>query len=148
MMSEDLRVSKKLVLLVIFFAVTLFTLPAVADGTISHVSNEELKGLLDSDIVLVDIRRVEEWIETGVVEGSHTITLFGEDGRPMADFLPKLEKIASLDTPIIVICRTGNRTRVASEALTQQIGYSQVYNVTLGITDWIAKGHPVVKYQP
>lgn len=140
--------SKKLVLLVIFFVVTLFTLPAVADGTISHVSNEELKGLLDSDIVLVDIRRVEEWVETGVVEGSHTITLFGKDGRPMADFLPKLEKIASLDTPIIVICRTGNRTRVASEALTQQIGYSQVYNVTLGITDWIAKGHPVVKYQP
>lgn len=140
--------SKKLALVAMFFVVTVFSLVATAAGKIQNVSNEELKSLLDSGVVLVDIRRVDEWVETGVVKGSHAITLFGEDGRPMPDFLPKLEKLASVDTPIIVICRTGNRTRVASEALTQQIGYNKVYNVTRGITDWIANGNPVVKYQP
>lgn len=137
---------KMLITGVIFFVVMIFSLSAVAAGTVNNISNEELKSLLDSGVVLVDIRRVEEWVETGVVEGSHTMTLFAKDGRPMPDFIPKLEKLASLDTPIIVICRTGNRTRAASEALTQQIGYKQVYNVTLGITDWIANGNPVVPY--
>ncbi len=140
--------SKKLALIAMLFVIVVFSLGAVAVGKVHNISIEELKDLLDSGVVLVDIRRRDEWVQTGIVAGSHAITLFGEDGRPKQDFLPKLEKIASLDTPVIVICRTGNRTSVASDALTQQIGYNKVYNVTNGITDWIAKGNPVVKYQP
>ena len=139
--------SEKLAWVVLVLVTGIFSLTAFAAGNIQNISNEELKSLLDSGVVLVDIRSPDEWVETGIVEGSHTITLFGEDGRPMPDFLPKLEQIASLATPVVVICQTGYRTRIASEALTRQIGYNKVYNVTKGIVDWIANGHPVVKHQ-
>ena len=31
--------------------------------------------------VVIDIRREEEWKETGVLEGSHKITAFTKDGK-------------------------------------------------------------------
>jgi len=46
----------------------------------------------------------------------------------------------------MLICRTGNRTKAASEALVKQLGYKNVMNVTTGITGWIAEKRPVTKY--
>ncbi len=114
----------------------------------TSVSNAQLKELLAKGIPLVDIRRPEEWRQTGVIEGSHTITLFGPGGQIHQDFFDKLARIAPRDKPVALICRTGNRTRVASDYLTKKLGYTQVYNVKHGITDWIRKGNPVVKHQP
>ena len=124
----------------------LFPFMSLAAGKVENISNEKLMELMESGVALVDIRTEPEWNETGIIEGSHTLTLFDESGRAKADFLPRLQKIADADTPVIVICRTGNRTTAASRALTQQIGYEKVYNVTYGIKGWIAKGHPVSKY--
>ena len=76
--------------------------------------------------------------------GSHPITLFGRDGAVAPDFLAKLQKVAPLDKPVVLICRTGNRTRAGSEMLTQ-VGYKQVYNVTKGIMGWIQEGKAVVR---
>ncbi|MCB1757607.1 MAG: sulfurtransferase [Gammaproteobacteria bacterium] len=129
------------------FCVLLF-FSVIAQAGVENISNEKLKSLLDGGAILVDIRTRGEWQETGIIEGSHTLTLFDELGRPVADFVPQLQKIADKATPVIVICRTGNRTRAASDALTRQIGYQTVYNVTNGITDWIAKGYPVIPYKP
>lgn len=132
--------------MVLLFVALFYSVCAFAGKEVENISNEKLSELMASGTVLVDIRTEPEWRETGVVEGSHTITLFDEMGRAKPDFLSKLGEIATLDTPVIVICRTGNRTQVASQALTQQIGYEKIYNVTRGIVDWIAKGHPVESY--
>lgn len=131
------------------FLVVLFLFSITAHAAdIANISNEKFKSLLDGGVILVDIRTQGEWLETGIVEGSHTLTLFDEGGRPVADFVPQLQRIADQNTPVIVICRTGNRTKVASETLTAQFGYKTVYNVTTGITGWIAKGYPLVPYKP
>ncbi len=114
----------------------------------TSVSNDQLKELIAKGIPLVDIRRPEEWRQTGVIEGARAITLFGPGGQVYQDFFDKLARIAPKDKPVALICRTGNRTRVASDYLTKKLGYTQVYNVKHGITDWIQKGNPVVKYQP
>jgi rhodanese-related sulfurtransferase len=41
---------------------------------------------------------------------------------------------------VVLICRTGNRTDALARMLIEQAGYQQVYNVTHGITSWIAAG--------
>jgi rhodanese-related sulfurtransferase len=47
--------------------------------------------------------------------------------------------------PVILICRTGNRTDTLSRALIEQLGYTKVYNVKEGIVRWISDGLPVVR---
>ena len=119
----------------------------MAGGSLGYtnVSNEQLKALLEKGVTLVDIRRSEEWRQTGIIEGSHKITLFDGRGRIAPDFQRKFEAVTDPDKPVALICRTGNRTRVASRLLSRQLGYKHIYNVERGITDWIRKGYPVVK---
>ena len=42
----------------------------------------------------------------------------------------------------MIICRTGNRTQIGAQMLSQA-GYSQVYNVQRGIMGWLKEGRPV-----
>ena len=48
----------------------------------------------------------------------------------------------------IVICRSGNRTKAVSQFLSQQGGYTTVYNVKSGIKGWIGAGGAVVPATP
>ena len=111
----------------------------------SNVSNDELVELLHQDVTLIDIRRPEEWAQTGTIKGSQKITLFDQQGRIVPDFVEKLSAIAKPEQPVALICRTGSRTRVASQILSEQLGYKTVYNVTHGITGWIKEGRPVAR---
>jgi two-component system CheB/CheR fusion protein len=61
-----------------------------------------------------------------------------------AAWLEKLAPIAKPDQPVIVICRSGNRTKDVSQLLSQQAGYTKVYNVKSGIKGWIKEGGAVV----
>jgi rhodanese-related sulfurtransferase len=47
------------------------------------------------------------------------------------------------DEPLILICRTGNRTKMASEYFSKKPGFKKIYNVKEGITRRIGKGNPV-----
>ena len=127
------------------FLLVLLTL-GCSEPKYKNISNEELQTLMDNGVTIVDIRRPEEWLQTGVVKGSKTITLFDESGRVKNSFFPKLEQAAPDKTaPIILICRTGNRTQAGSEMLVDHLGYSDVHNVRNGITSWIMEGRPVKK---
>lgn len=96
-------------------------------------------------IPVYDIRRAEEWRHTGVVEGSNRLTFVDEKGKLLPDFVEKFTRAVKKDDPVILICRTGNRTDVLSRALVQELGYTKVYNVKKGITHWISEGLPVVR---
>ena len=104
----------------------------------TNINNSELSQLLEDKVTLVDIRRPEEWKQTGVVPGSNMITLFTSRGGVNPDFVSQLQRVSSPDKPVVLICRTGNRTRAGSTMLVKQLGYKSVYNVTHGITGWIA----------
>lgn len=117
---------------------------ATQDG-VTNVSSAELKDLLAKKVTLIDIRLPEEWKETGLVEGSKPLTLFLANGQVSPEFAPTLQKIAPLNQPIALICRSGNRTK-AGTAMLAAAGYKQVYNVTHGIKGWIADGNPVSAY--
>lgn len=116
-----------------------------AHAEIVDIDNAELARLSAAGVPVIDIRTEGEWKETGIVPGSRLITLFDERGRADAPaWLEKVKGVAKPDQPVIVICRSGNRTKMASQLLSQQAGYRTVYNVKSGIRAWAGEGRPMV----
>lgn len=119
-----------------------------AGAEVVNVGNDELKDLLRQGVPLVDLRTPGEWQQTGVVEGSRMIMLYDERGRADADqWLAQVEKSADPGRPVVLICRTGNRTSRAAQLLAQKYPSRRIYNVREGITGWMRAGLPVVNVQ-
>lgn len=99
-------------------------------------------------LTLIDIRRPDEWRQTGVAEGALRINMVHPQGVPGFVRQVGAELDGRRDTPIGLICRTGNRTTHMQKAL-QEAGYTQVYNIKEGMVGsrvgpgWIARGLPV-----
>ena len=127
--------------------VLLFTLAlgGCAEPPYTNVDNGGLKTLLAQGVPVYDIRRSEEWRSTGVVEGSRKLTYVDAKGRPNPEFLPRFIIEVGKNDPVVLICRTGNRTDALARELIEKMGYTQVYNVRDGITRWIGDNNPVVK---
>lgn len=123
-------------------------LVAVQPPPFTEVDNGRLSELMEEGVTLVDVRRPDEWAETGVVEGSHLLTAFDERGNLVETFPADLHRLVKPDEPVAIICRVGNRTGLLAWAMRGQAGYEEVYNVTDGITAWIAEGRPVKKDCP
>ena len=117
----------------------------VARAEVIDIDNAELAQLMKSGVPVVDIRTQPEWEDTGVLAGSKLLTFFDEHGRAdPAAWLEKLKPIAKPGDPVVVICRSGNRTKTVSQLLSQQAGYAKVYNVKSGMKGWIGSGGAVV----
>lgn len=114
----------------------------------SGLDNEGLAEKIEEGVTIVDIRRPEEWAETGVVEGSHRITAFDGNGRFNPEFGEQFAALVDRDEPVVLICRTGNRTGALARALVEGLGYQQVYNVTDGIMEWLGEERVVQRDCP
>lgn len=120
-----------------------------ARAEVIDIDNAQLAQLVKDGVPVIDIRLQSEWEETGIVAGSKLHTFFDERGRAdPAAWLSKVKPYARQDQPVIVICRTGNRTKAVSQFLSQQAGYATVYNVKAGIKGWIRDSGPVVPAAP
>ena len=108
-----------------------------------NIDSKELETLLSRGVKIMDIRRPDEWRKTGIVEGSRRLTAFDGKGHFVKSFPTALGKFAKPDDEIILICRTGNRSAVLAQMLTEQAEYKQVYNVKDGIVKWIEEKKPV-----
>jgi len=112
-----------------------------------NLSIIETKKMVAEGVVIIDIRTPAEWEETGVVPNSHKLMYFDEDGNynfpKWSDDLGKI--LRNTDDPIILICRTGNRTKIVGNFLLNQVGYEKVYHTQRGITGWINDGQKIVK---
>lgn len=109
------------------------------------IGNEELQRLLAEGVPLVDLRRSDEWRDTGVIHGSRLITFFDVQGSYDAPAWQKaLTAVAGSEDPVILICRSGSRSGMVSDWLSEDQGYATVYNVTDGILSWIRSGHTTV----
>jgi rhodanese-related sulfurtransferase len=120
-------------------------LVSVTPPPFTNIGNTELQAKLKNGTQIIDIRRPEEWAETGVVEGSIKLTAFDNAGRFIPSFADELKKLVQPDEAFVLICRTGNRTGALSNWLASKGGYAQVINVEDGITAWIKEGLPVNK---
>ena len=115
--------------------------------TLGQLNSDELLGAQAKGAVIIDIRRKEEWQKTGIIDGAKTITAFTKNGRLHQDFQQKfLSAVPSLKAPIVLYCRTGNRTTKLGNALVNQLGYSNLSHLRDGITGWFEAGLKSVPY--
>ena len=115
--------------------------------TLRDLSPNDFIDAQENGGIVIDIRREEEWKETGILQGSNTITAFTKDGNIHPDFPKKFfDLINDIDVPILLYCRTGNRTGILGQALIDQIGQTNVSHLSQGIVGWKKKGFPTVEY--
>jgi len=109
--------------------------------TLGQMNSNELLDAQSKGAVIIDIRREDEWIKTGIIDGAETITAFSKTGHLHQDFQQKfLSLVPSLKTPVVLYCRTGNRTTKLGNALVSQLGYSNLSHLSKGITGWTDDG--------
>ncbi|DAB28489.1 MAG: sulfurtransferase [Sulfurimonas sp. RIFOXYD12_FULL_33_39] len=130
---------KKILLSVLILSVSLF----------ASVTNEEAsQALIDSKMPIVDIRTPGEWKETGLLKGSIPIMLFDEKGKyDLKLFLEDLNKAVDTKKQFAIICRTGSRTKILAQFLSQKLNYD-VVNIKSGIVYAKYIKLPILPYQP
>ena len=115
--------------------------------TLGELSPKEFISAQERGGIVIDIRREEEWKETGILKGSQTITAFTQDGKIHPDFPKKFfDLITDVDVPILLYCRTGNRTGILGKALIDQVGQTNVSHLSAGIVGWKEQGVPIVDF--
>jgi len=123
-------------LCIVFIGFLLSIKLAFAD--IVDVNNEQIKELLKNHIPIVDIRRSSEWDQTGVVPKSILLTFFDKEGNYNYDeWYEKLRLEIDEGKPIILICRTGRRTKIIAKMMEIKKFDNVIYNAKSGITSWI-----------
>ena len=116
--------------------------------TLGELSPQQFIDARENGGVVIDIRREEEWKETGIIKGSQTITAFTKDGKIHPDFPKKFfDLINDVDVPILLYCRTGNRTGILGKALIDQVGQTNVSHLSDGIVGWKKQGLLIVDYK-
>ena len=115
--------------------------------TLGELTPQQFIDARENGGVVIDIRREEEWKETGIIKGSQTITAFTKDGKIHPDFPKKFfDLINDVDVPILLYCRTGNRTSILGKALIDQVGQTNVSHLSDGIVGWKKLGFPIVDF--
>jgi rhodanese-related sulfurtransferase len=113
------------------------TQPLGRSGAVGPVSESAIgpdraaELLKDGGAQAIDVREQYEW-DAGHIEGARHIEL------------PELAQAgAELDQsePIVFYCRSGERSRMATEAF-RGAGY-EAYNLEGGLTAWVAEGQPI-----
>ena len=126
--------------LVLFLFITNFAFAEVV-----NVNNEQIRELSKKNIPIVDIRRSSEWEQTGVVPKSILLTFFDKNGKYNFDkWYSNLRLKINEGKPIILICRTGRRTKIIAEMMDKKLD-NLIYNAQNGITSWIDAKLPTVK---
>ena len=117
----------------------------VSIAKVINVDNTQLKKLIKKDTLIVDIRRSSEWKDTGVIPNSVLITFFDERGNyNLKQWHKQLLENSSYNKDIILICRSGRRTKIAADIISKNLGIN-VYNVTNGIKSWIQSNETLLK---
>tara|TARA_B100000686_G_C16504339_1_gene818768 strand:- start:214 stop:627 length:414 start_codon:yes stop_codon:yes gene_type:complete len=113
---------------------------------IYEVNNEKIKNLLESDVPLIDIRTEGEWYETGVINGGHLLTFFEKDGSyDFRKWMIEVVEIANENGPVIIICRSGRRSRIVSNMIIEDNSDFVIYHATNGIKSWIESSNKTFK---
>jgi rhodanese-related sulfurtransferase len=104
--------------------------------------------LKDKSAIFIDIRRVDEFKQYGIIENSHKLTFFDNRGEYDIDkWMSKFIKIVkNKEQPFVLICAHANRTKIVGNFLSTQAGYKNVYDLEGGINyGWIDKGLQTIK---
>jgi rhodanese-related sulfurtransferase len=85
-------------------------------------------------VLLLDVREDDEWMAGHAPAARHI---------PMSTLPGRVDELAR-DARIVCVCRSGGRSAQVTEWLRHQ-GFDAV-NLTGGMFQWVANGHPVVNH--
>ncbi|MDC1054453.1 rhodanese-like domain-containing protein [Alphaproteobacteria bacterium] len=118
-----------------------------AFADVVDVNNEQIVELSKTNIPIVDVRSSSEWDQTGVIPTSILLTFFDKEGNyDLDEWYEKLRLEIDEDVPIILICRSGNRSRIIADMMDKEFD-NVIYNAKRGITSWIDEKLTIVKPQ-
>lgn len=98
-------------------------------NTLIHENNE------NQNFIILDIRTLDEYV-SGHIENSIMIDYYSDNFENELDELDK-------NKTYLIYCRTGRRTGLALDIM-EELGFYEVFNMLGGITEWQAKGYPIV----
>lgn len=103
-----------------------------------EVTAKELKDKIDNkeDFQLIDVREPYEY-EAANLEGELI---------PMGNILQEASRI-SKEKPVIVYCRSGNRSAVIIRELEKRFGFENLYNLKGGILAYARDIDPAMKVE-
>ena len=106
---------------------------------------KEVEKLIEKNVVMIDVRRPEEWSCTGVIKNAHKITFFDLYGNcDVPSWLAKFEKlVTSKDQQFVLICAHANRTKTIGNFLIQNHGYTNVGHLAGGMAFWTDENRDV-----
>ena len=101
------------------------------ENSYQQITQEVAKEMMDTqEVVILDVREQHEY-DSGHIPGAVLLPV----GTITEDTAAAV--IDELDTVVLVYCRSGNRSKTASQALAD-LGYTNVYEFG-GINDWPGK---------
>lgn len=95
----------------------------------------------NADAVFIDCRSEIEHFFVGHPLGAiHVAWNDGPNWAINPDFVAHVKKVAAVNRPVVLICRSGNRSLDAGRAL-EAAGFSKVYNVLHGFEGELGENH-------
>ncbi|TCK60992.1 rhodanese-like domain-containing protein [Seleniivibrio woodruffii] len=102
--------------------------------------------LAASKVKIIDIRTEKEWKDTGILQGSYTITYFDDNGNVNPNFFAQIDKVVKKNETFGIICRSGNRTGKVIGLLKEK-GYVNAFDVLGGLKEGKNNGLVYVPYK-
>lgn len=107
--------------------------PAQAKPLPQEISVSEAKAMQDAGAFMLDVREPSEWNE---------LHMPGATLIPLGQLASRLSEVPK-DKPVVVVCRSGNRSQEGRNILAAN-GFSSVTSMAGGMRDWQNAGLPTV----
>ena len=108
-----------------------------------HLQPKEASEFLHAhpDAVFIDVRSEWEYLFVGHPKGALLVPwVDGPECERNPEFVAHIKRATSIDRPIVLICRSGNRSRDAGKSL-EEAGFTKVYNVEHGFEGDLDEEH-------
>ena len=96
---------------------------------IKQIKSSEIKNFLidNKDVELLDVRTQDEWDNIGKPDGekiglkTHFVTIIrSPEPSVNKDFIEEVKKVIDVNKELLVICKAGGRSMMASQLLSQE----------------------------
>ncbi len=115
---------------------------------LGELTSEQLENLQQQqNPLIIDVRTPKEWTQTGIIPNSHPLQFFDERGNfDKEKWLTELKKLQeNSDQPVVLVCRSGNRSAKVGEFLTKKLGMKNIYHLSNGLQQWKKSNHKLVE---
>lgn len=120
-----------LIVLVMNVLVACVPATAITADVDVNVSVQQAADLRENGALMLDVRTVEEWNEAHIPNASLI---------PLDQLEARVSEVPT-DVPVVIYCRSGNRSQTALWIL-RSAGFTNVNNMLGGINAWMEAGLP------